>query len=120
MKKLIILVAICTSILFFSGCAGMKDMTYNTMNRTEVVLSQNNFKVIGQAEGTTYATYIFGIGGYNKKRLQENAVQQMYKNANLTGSQTIINVNYTSTVKSVLGVYTKRQVTAYGTIIEFK
>lgn len=114
-----LLISICAIMVVFTGCSGLHSMTYNTMNRTEVVLSQNNFRVVGPVEGTVSSTYVFGIGGASKKTMRDNAVQQMYKNANLKGSQTIINVNYSSTVKTVLGIYVKKEITAYGTIIEF-
>ena len=54
------------------------------------------------------------------KVIGDNAVEQMYKNANLKSSQAIINVNYSTSVRTVLGFYTQRTVTAYGTIIEFR
>ena len=53
-----------------------------------------------------------------KKILQERL--KKYKNANLKSSQAIINVNYSTSVRTVLGFYTEYTVTAYGTIIEFK
>jgi len=119
MKKLALLVSICAIMLAFSGCAGLHSFTYETLNRTEVVLSENNFRVVGPVEGTVSCTYIFGIGGMSKKTIRDNAVQQMFKNANLKGSQTIINVNVSMTHQTVLGIWTKEEVTAYGTIIEY-
>lgn len=106
-------------MLMFTGCVTLHDMTYPTLNRTDVVLSSNNFKVVRPVEGTVTFTYVFGFGGSNKKNMRDNAVQQMYKNADLKGSQTIINVNFSSTKQTILGVYVKEEVTAYGTIIEY-
>lgn len=106
-------------MLAFTGCAGIHSYTYETLTRTEVVLSENNFRVVAPVEGTVHCTYIFGIGGMSKKTIRDNAVQQMFKNANLKGSQAIINVNISSTHQTVLGVWTREEVTAYGTIIEY-
>ena len=82
-------------------------------------MTQKNFKVVGQVQGEASATYICGIGGLSKKALNANAVSEMYKNANLTGSQTIINVYVKETVGGVIPFYAKNTYIASGTIIEF-
>jgi uncharacterized protein YbjQ (UPF0145 family) len=119
MKKLVLLISVCAVMFVFTGCAGLHSFSYETLTRTEVVLSENNFRVVGPVEGTVSSTYIFGIGGMSKKTIRDNAVQQMFKNANLKGSQAIINVNISTTDQTVLGVWSKKEVTAYGTIIEY-
>ena len=72
------------------------------------------------AEGTTMGIYICGFGGVSQEALRSNAVAEMYNNAKLKGSQTIINVNITTSVKTIAGVYTQKYVTARGQIIEFR
>ena len=65
------------------------------------------------AVGVTFTVVLVFLGplyGYGR----------MYKNANLRGSQTIINVSYSTARRSILGIYVEKTVTAYGTIIEFK
>ena len=120
MKKLVLLASLCLAVVMFTSCIGTNSMTYNTLNQTEVILSQNNFNVVGTAEGSYTVHYVFGLGGSSKSAIRENAVQQMYKNANLRGSQTIINVSSSTSRRSILGIYVEKTVTAYGTIIEFK
>ena len=120
MKKLVLLASLCLAVVMFSSCLGTNHMTYNALSQTEVVLTQSNFNVVGTVEGSHTVSYIFGLGGTSKSDIRENAVQQMYKNANLRGSQTIINVSYSTARRSILGIYVEKTVTAYGTIIEFK
>lgn len=43
----------------------------------------------------------------------------MYQNAQLTGSQTIINITSVVSSKTILGIYTKKTAIVSGTIIEF-
>jgi len=96
----------------------MYNVSNHNVAETQVVLDQANFKVVGQAQGTAKASYIFGIGGLSKKSLKGNAVADMYKNANLTGSQAIINVNFKQRA-SVILIAGQVEYTATGTIIEF-
>lgn len=89
------------------------------MSKTEVVLSQKNFRVIGEAEGVATTTQVFGIGGLSKKAVRSNAVAEMFKNANLTGAQTIININVKQVFTGVPPFYMKSTYSATGTIVEF-
>ena len=83
-----------------------------------MVLDKANFTVIGTVSGSAKASYILGIGGLSQKSLKGNAVTEMYENANLTGSQAIINVVFKQRVSNVL-IYSEIEYTASGTIIEF-
>lgn len=123
MKKIIVsIVAAMALVLGLSSCATVSNsQLYNSNNNATVVkLTSDNFKVIGTAEGQFVAKYYLGLfGGPSKSNGAANAVADMYKNANLKGSQTVINVTTSNTVKSVLGVYTVVTYKASGTIIEF-
>ena len=49
-----------------------------------------------------------------------SAISDMYEKANLTGSQTIVNVTSVISIKQIVwGVYIERTATVTGTIIEF-
>jgi len=117
--------AVVLSILFLgtlltTGC-GINRTGYNynnQENRTVVNLNGKNFRVVKSVEASQSATYVLGIGGLTKNNLKNNAVAEMYRNANLTGSQTIINVNVTQSVAFYV-VFHKVNVKAYGTVIEF-
>lgn len=121
MKKFISTIIASMFILALTGCGISKNMIRNqNQNQTSVVLSQANYKVIGTAKGTVESFYIFGLGGLTKQSLQNNAVAEMTKEANLQGSpRAIVNTNVTEKLTFVFPFYTKRTMTAEGTIIEF-
>ena len=86
---------LCISLLtvFFSGCAGLNMTPYaNDPVETKVVLSESNYHIVKEVSGEWSATYVFGIGGLSKKALNNNAISEMYKNAELQGNQQIINI----------------------------
>lgn len=118
MKKLII-AAFCVMTLALTGCMGMGSLNHNTLNQTQVVLQQNNYKVVKTVEGKTHSFYFLGMGGNSQQTMKENAVNNMFKNAELKDGQAIINISTTTAVRTVLGIYMERDVTAYGTVIEF-
>ena len=105
--------------LLFSSCGISRQNTSNTnLTQTEVQLTKKNFKVVGTVSGYSTQKYWFGIGGMSKQSMYETAISDMYKNANLTGSQTIINTNVSHKNKMIL-IYTEAKAVATGTIIEF-
>ena len=120
MKKLLFSLILLVGVVVLSGCSAHLYPTFNSnLSQTDVVLSQKNFKVVGQAEGSASTTLVFGIGGLSKKALNGNAIAAMWENAKLTGSQTIVNVNVKSSFAGCAPFYVKNTYTATGTIIEF-
>ena len=125
MKTIKYLFLCCFASILFSGCGiatGVNMTKYPSYapTHTEVRLLENNFKVVGLAKGEWSATYVLGIGGFSKKSLMNSALSDMYEKANLTGSQTIINVTTTVSSKHIIwGIYSQRTAVATGTIIEF-
>ena len=125
MKKLKYLLFCCLSVVLFSSCGvatGVNMTRYPGYlpTHTEVRLLENNFKVVGLAKGEWSATYVLGIGGFSQKSLMNNAISDMYEKANLTGSQTIINVRSAVSRKHIIwGIYCQRTAVVTGTIIEF-
>ena len=121
MKKLFIICTFVAVALSFTGCAGAASTiaTNHNLTQTQVVLSDNNFKVIGQAYGEATATYICGIGGLSKKALYNNAINEMAKNANLHGSQTLTNTTVHYSVKMITPFYVKTTCSATANIVEF-
>lgn len=118
MKK-IVLVALCIISITLTGCVGFGSAAHNSVNQTEVVLQKNNFKIVKNVQGSTQSKYLFGIGGNSSQTLRENALDNMFKEANLKDGQAVINITYTTSTHTVLGVYFEKTVTAYGTVIEF-
>ena len=118
MKKIGVL-AMLVAVLCLTGCA-VSSTVSNNVTETQIVLSQNNFKVVGQAYGKAKATYVFGIGGLGRKALRNNAINEMSKNANLTGAQTLANITTNASVKMITPLYVEVTYTATANIIEFK
>lgn len=120
MKKFLFML-VATMGLLVSSCGVSQEATsnYNQL-QTQVVLDKANYDVVGTASGECTQVYILGIGGLSKKSMSESAMSEMYKNANIKGSQAIINANVQYKASTVLGIYSKVTAIANGTIIEFK
>lgn len=120
MKKILSRVVMAVAaVLLLSGCGINQRLTMNTnLNQTNVVLSQKNFHVVKTVEAEVSATYFFGLGGISKKALQNNAVAELTKKANLRGSQALVNITVknSSTLLLFIGRTTYY---AEATVIEF-
>lgn len=120
MKKLLSFLVASICLMAMTSCGISSQMTINeNQNQTQVVLSQNNYEVIGSVSASQSASYVLGIGGLSKKALESNAMAEMYENAHLTGSQAIVNPSVSTSVEEYL-VFTRVTVFARGTIVEFK
>ena len=119
MKKIFATLAIVVATMGLTGC-GTAFTASNNLTQTQVVLSEKNFKVIGQAYGESTATYICGIGGLSQKALRNNAIDIMSRNANLKGAQTLTNVTTHISIKMVTPFYVKVTCSATANIVEFK
>ena len=120
MKKLLLMLVAAMGLLV-SSCGVHQEATSNfNQLQTQVVLDQANYDVVGTAAGECTQVYILGIGGLSKKSMSESAMSEMYKNANIKGSQAIINANVQYKASTILGIYSKVTAIANGTIIEFK
>lgn len=116
LSKIVMAVA---AVLLLASCGISQNLTTNAnLNQTNVVLSQKNYHVVKHVEAEVSATYVFGIGGMSKKALHENAVAELTKKANLTGSQALVNVTVKNSGKVIL-FYGKLTYHAEGTVIEF-
>lgn len=116
MKKL----SVIFSLILLSSCSSHLYSTHNyNVSETQVVLNEANFVVVGKAEGSASITQVLGIGGLSRKSLKGNAVADMYSKANLTGSQTIINVHLKHHIAGLYPLFAQITYTATGTIIEF-
>ena len=118
MKKLFLICAVAIATLTLGSC-GVATHISNSLTETKVVLAENKFKVVGQAYGEATATYICGIGGLSKNALKNNAINEMSKNAKLTGSQTLVNITTNASIKMVTPLYVQITYTATANIVEF-
>ena len=119
MKKFFTICTFVAVALSFTGCIGLSATISDNITETKVVLSENNFQVIGQAYGEVTTTYICGIGGLNKKTLRNNAISEMSRNANLTGSQTLTNVTISLSPRMITPFFIEITCTATANIVEF-
>lgn len=122
MTRTFSVIIICLALMAgLSSCGVNQAWVINqNQNTTQVHLSSNNFKVIGQVKGTADVGYVLVFGGAAKKHLYEAAYADMLKNANLTtGSRTLTNVLTEEHVGGVPPFYYKRTVTVSANIVEF-
>ena len=87
--------------------------------QTNVELSRKNYRVIGTVEDQASITRVLGIGGLSRKAIKANSHAEMVKNANLKGSQALINVTTDTKTRGFVPFYTKNVYTTHGQIIEF-
>ena len=91
--------------MLVSGCGASAGLTFNQNQlQTNVVLSQNNSFVVKNVCGEASSTDIFGIGGYRVAETKAPAMNEMILNAELTGSQAIVNASVSLHEQSVLGI----------------
>lgn len=119
MKKILGAVAVIVASLALTGCGLSANLTSNiNNNQTNVTLATNNYHIVKTVEAEVSASYFFGIGGLSKKALHNNAVAELTKKANLTGSQALVNVTVKESAKLIL-IYGKVTYYAEGTVIQF-
>lgn len=107
------------SLVLLSSCGMTSNMSQNiNQNQTNVVLSQANFHVVKTVSTQVSSTYFLGLGGMSKKALRSNAIAELTKKAELTGSQALINISVKSAVKTIL-IWNQTTFYAEATVIEF-
>jgi len=84
MKKLTFVSTLLILTMAFTSC-GVSNAVYVNHNQsaTQVLLSNNNYKIIDKVSGSAEMHYVFLIGGTNQRQLFENAYSDMVKKANL-------------------------------------
>ena len=121
MKKLLMSFVLVLTLFGVSSCSLQDPMTRNlNQNLTNVVLQDNNFKIVQKVRGEAQADYLFYFGGFRKKGLIEEARAEMLENANLIGSsRAVINENVEMSVTSFAGIFSYVKVTVSGYVVEF-
>ena len=129
MRKLNYLIGVSLVAIIATSCSTITYMPHNVNNygtQTQVVLSQANFKIIGDVE----YTYAYDKNSIGLEKAKNCAYMQLLSNCNLKGSQALINVSIEEIRKDYSdwwrnmwsgAVMPKRQqyVVARATIIEF-
>ena len=121
MRKLLMLFVLVATLFGVSSCSLQDPMTRNlNQNLTNVVLQDNNFKIVQKVRGEAQADYLFYFGGFRKKGLIEEARAEMLENANLIGSsRAVINENVEMSVTSFAGIFSYVKVIVSGYVVEF-
>ena len=114
MKKLKLLIALVV-IALFSSCSSI----YSGMMSGSAVLSENNFKVIETATGTSTAQSIFGFSDNKKEALVAEAKQDLLRSNPLKEGQALANVTVDFNVRTFLIIFTQK-VTVTADIVEFR
>lgn len=117
MKKVLLFLF---SLLLLSSCAMHNGLTTNgNVHQTQVVLSQNNFRVIANVKGESKCTYVFGIGGTSKDAQIAEAKAQILSRVDMIGKARAL-VNETVEVKNAFYVFFNvRTVIVTAQVVEF-
>lgn len=128
MKKFIILAALAVSVLL-TGCASYGRYVNQSSNtnllQTQVVLSNANFRVVKNVQATVL--YKSSTFKFNSQQMWNSAYAALLKEANLQGSQALINVTVEQVqrvrkslvVEESLYIRSYQSVQVCGTVIEF-
>ena len=121
MRKLLMLFVLVATLLGVSSCQLHTPVAANLyQNNTNVVLQDNNYKIVQKVRGEAQADYFFYFGGFRKKGLIEEARAEMLENANLVGSsKAVINETVETSLTTIAGVFSFVKVTVSGYVIEF-
>ena len=121
MRKLLMLFVLVATLFGVSSCQLHSPVAANLyQNNTNVVLQDNNYKIIQKVRGEARADYFFYFGGFRKKGLIEEARAEMLESANLVGSsKAVINETVETSLTTIAGIYTNVKVTVSGYVIEF-
>ncbi len=109
-----------TAVVLCATACGISSWTTTTQNQnqTNVVLSENNFRIVKTVSAEVHSKYVFGIGGLTTKSLMANAISELTKKADLKGSQALINIT-THTHRKFILLHETRSMVAQGIVIEF-
>jgi len=118
MKNLFMYLFVGTIVVLMTGCGFNSSLYKNDPVQTDVLLSQDNYRIVKYVEGEWSALYVLGVGGLRKETVTRNAVSEMYKNAELTGNQQIINITTVTSIRFFVVAWRLRAV-ARGYVIEF-
>jgi len=121
MRKLIFTLACATFILMFSSCvATHSGLTSNiNSNATTVVLSKNNYVILGRVSEQASGVSVLGFGG-SFRPLIARAKASMFNKADIKSTScAFINEVVEVNNKSFFGIVNSKTVTVSASLIEF-
>ncbi|MDA0682462.1 MAG: hypothetical protein O2781_03825 [Bacteroidetes bacterium] len=113
MKKTILLLS---TTIMLSGCVSLHS-GYMTGIAPPV---ENNFKYVGNALGTSQATYILGIGGFNREGLVREAKNNLIKNNPVKDGETLVNFTIDQERSFYLGIVWTHKVIVTADILQYQ
>lgn len=120
MKNLSKILAFAFFLFMLNSCGVNRSLVVNlNQNTTQVHLSEKNFEIVREATGSSEVSYVLIFGGMNKKRLYQDAYVKLIRDANLEGSQALVNVNSEEQWSGVPPFYYTRTITLHAQVIEF-
>lgn len=120
MKKITLF--LCCSLIVFlsSSCTTTHIIPLANAPQTNVILKENNFRILKKVTGEWSATYVLGLGGTSRETLANNSLAKMIENAQLKDNQAIINTTTAaSTIYILFPLYTEVTSVSTGYVIEF-
>jgi len=117
MKKKIGLGLVMCVVTLLTGCS-MTGGYIGHYISTDVQLNQANFTVVKSVTGEATANYFLGIGP-SKQDLIGQAKRDMINNAQLKGSQALINVTTDAKLTGVVLFWRQQKVTVSAEVVQF-
>lgn len=104
------------AVLLLSSCSAYHAGTIFP----STIINQKGFKVIKIVTGSSEAVYVFGIGGWNRMGLVNEAKQNIYDQIKLEQNQTLANFTLDFKTKFVLPFFIGKEVIVTAEVIEFQ
>lgn len=120
MKKITLF--LCCSLIVFlsSSCTTTHIIPLANAPQTNVILKENNYRILKKVTGEWSATYVLGLGGTSRETLANNSLAKMIENAQLKDNQAIINTTTAaSTTYIFFPLYAEVTSVSTGYVIEF-
>ncbi len=107
-------------MLLLSNCTTIHSIPLAVPPQTNVVLKENNFKMIKKVTGEWSASYVLGLGGTSRESLANNSLAKMIENAQLKDNQAIINTTTAASTTYILyPIFSEITSVSTGYVIEF-
>lgn len=120
MSKNFLNITLVAFIFILTSCGVSKHFAETRIgSRPQICLQDNNFRVIKTVQGEHTVTSFLGIGKEQRKYALDHAIQKMYVEADLKGSQAIVDIIPTMTIKEDYLFVRKWSIEVVGRVIEF-
>ena len=120
MRKISLLIYCGIAALLLSNCTTIHSIPLAIPPQTNVILKENNYRMIKKVTGEWSASYILGLGGTSRETLANNSLAIMIENAQLKDNQAIISTTTAASTTYILyPFFTEITSVSTGYVIEF-